>query len=530
MIFPLLGISLGSVSLTLDASPESLRPIRPKYVARALYVRSALQEPALPPESAYAPKPTFTFPDLKTPTVPQLLGGLTTDQSFSTQGSSAISIVPPRTPKSIENTLVDIVCTNTDLNGILGILSASTKANLVMLAPNDAHLTLRLRQTKLSEALRHICALAGLAYLKVGNSFLLGSEDRLKAAYAKEWLAANPTPVDPKVAEKTAPVETPTPPAEKTITRIYTSNYADATQLTETLHKLFEGLNVVTGPSLRSPSLGERDASNSTGVTQGVLAADNKPAGRTLILRGPESMVEAALDAAKGFDVASAQVSIQVQIYDITDSALNELGVSWSIGGTSFTESDPKGINFGSFSRTPFNFGATIKALETADKAKILATPNVSVLDNERAFVLIGNKITLPKFDGYDANKIPIYSTNEYRVGIYLQVAPSVASDGSITMAIYPQVSTVVKTTEINGASYPDIATREAQTTLRVKSGDSIVLGGLLKNEDLEQLEQVPILSKIPLFGELFKRRKKTKSSSQVIITLTPTLIPSGKL
>src|SRR5690606_17466722 len=98
-----------------------------------------------------------------------------------------------------------------------------------------------------------------------------------------------------------------------------------------------------------------------------------------------------------------------------------------------------------------------------------------------------------------------------------------------ITLAIYPQVSTVVKPTEINGASYPDIATREAQTTLRVKTGETIVIGGLLRNEELEQLEQVPILSKIPLFGELFKRRKKTCSSSQVVISLTPTLVLPDK-
>jgi type II secretory pathway component GspD/PulD (secretin) len=297
--------------------------------------------------------------------------------------------------------------------------------------------------------------------------------------------------------------------------------------MVESLKMMFEskGLTVVVGPSSTAPTLSERDSSSSTGVTAGVLATETKPGGKTLLFRGPSLVVNDAIEAAKSLDIQRAQVLIEVSILDVSDGALKELGVSWSIGGTSFTETDPKGVNFGSITRTPFNFGAAIKALETSDKAKILASPSVRVLDEERAFILIGNRLTLPKFDGYDANRIPIYSTSEYRVGIYLQVAPSISADGTITMAIYPQVSTIVKFTEINGGSYPDIATREAQTTLRVKSGESIVLGGLLKNDEIEQMERVPLLSKIPILGELFTRRKKTKGSSQVVISLTPTLI-----
>jgi len=490
-------------------------------------------------------KPVFSRPVAVAPAYPKM----PLEEVLESRGESAVAIfdkaalIEPATEQrtikvasdtkkpapSMDDKIVDVVCTNTDLNGVLALLSASTKANMVLVSPSESKLTLRLKQVRLIDAVRHICAVAGLTHLKVSGAYLFGDAEKLKSGYPAEYAKAYPAPATPDVPKVETPISTippAEPPKESMITKVVQVSYADATQLANTIKTLFEGQNltIVAGPGNSSPTLGDRDTAASTGVNQGVLQSESAKA-KMVVLRGPAAVVKSAVEAIESLDQPGSQVKISVSIHDVNDAALRELGVSWNIGGTTFQESTPNGINFGGFSRTGFNFGATIKALETQDKAQL----EVTVLDNERAFVLIGNKLNLPKFDGYDANKIPIYSTSEYRVGIYLQVAASVAADGTITLAIYPQVSTVVKTTEINGASYPDIATREAQTTLRIKSGETIVIGGLLRNEELEQLEQVPILSKIPLFGELFKRRKKTRSSSQVVISLTPILVPPAK-
>ncbi len=435
--------------------------------------------------------------------------------------------------KQIEDTICDVVCSNTDLYGVLQMLSATTKANLVAVATTDQKLTLSLRRVRLAEALKHISSVIGMSYLRSGSTFLIGPEERLKAAYPVEWAKANPvaqnigtqqggsTKVDPDT------IKEPPIPVEETITRTYFSSYTLADGLKATLKELYgEELKVAVGPASVTPTLADRDTAGATGVSQGLIDKDGKPIGRAVVVNGKKSRVLEAIEVMMNLDQPRAQVAIMVTIHDIADNALKELGVSWDIGGTTMQETDPKGINFGSFTRTPFNFGATIKALETIDKANLLASPNVTVLDGERAFVLIGNKITLPKFTGYNDNNVAIFDTSEYKVGIYLQVAATVSGDGTITMSIYPQVSTVVRNTQINGAQYPDIATREAQTSLRVRSGQTIVLAGLLRSEEMTQVESVPLLSQIPLFGELFKRRRHTKTSSQVVISLTPTLIP----
>lgn len=512
------------------ASPQELRAAATNLVAKVqpVYLRPTLMMPAFPAEVIEHVVSTGD-------SAIALLGGEgLRDPAGRRQSTVRVAggATQQLKPVSLDDKLVDVVCTNTDVNGVLALLSASTKANMVLVSPAEAKLTLRLKQVKLIDAVRHICAVAGIAHLKVGGAYLFGEAERLKTAYPREWEKAYPTP-EPETTPVPEPPKTDPPkqePKEAVVTRVVPVSYTDASKLAEMLGSLFKDQNLiaVAGPGTSSPTLGDRDTAGSTGVSQGVIEGGGSKS-KTLVLRGPASVVKSAAEAIADLDQPGAQVKISVSIHDVNDAALRELGVSWNIGGTTFQETNPRGINFGGFNRTPFNFGATIRALETQDKAQLLASPEVTVLDNERAFVLIGNKLNLPKFDGYDANKIPIYSTSEYRVGIYLQVAASVAADGTITLAIYPQVSTVVKTTEINGASYPDIATREAQTTLRVKTGETIVIGGLLRNEELEQLEQVPILSQIPLFGELFKRRKKTRSSSQVVISLTPTLVLPDK-
>ena len=220
---------------------------------------------------------------------------------------------------------------------------------------------------------------------------------------------------------------------------------------------------------------------------------------------------------------------IAVTVHDISNDALKELGLTWTFNGVSVNEA-PKGFNIGTISRTGLGASASLKALEQKNVAKLMASPSISVMDGERGFVLIGNRINFPVLVGYTQNNAPIFDRQQERVGIYLQVAASVASDGSVTLNLYPQVSTITGYLEVNGASYPQVATREAQTTVRVGSGESIVLGGLMRDEDVIQIDKVPLLSQIPFLGELFRHRKVTKTSSQVILTVTPTIVTPDKV
>lgn len=452
------------------------------------------------------------------PASPVQAGFLPSADSYFSPNTIQASLFPPSAAIEPEEVLCSAQVVQEDPAKVLQMLSMQTKINMILLSQPQQKLTLQLVKVPLGEMIRHICALTGLAHLKVGQTFVLATPEVLKANYPTEWAAMHPEP--------------PAPPTNLPIaTRIYRTSFVSSTTIAQAIGKVFgEGaLTIVAGPATESPSIVNQNTSGATGASGVVITKDESgtTGGRTIVLRGPQDVVEQALALAAELDRPRPQVSIEVTIHDISDSALRELGLNWSYGTVTINETSPRGINFGSFTRTPLSFQAVIKALEKQDKAQLLASPNISVLDGERAFILIGDRINFPVLVGYTQANTPIFSREEQRVGIYLQVAVSVSADGTITLTLYPQVSTVTGYLEVNGASYPQISTREAQTTLRLKSDEMVIMGGLLKSEEVRQVEEVPILSKIPVLGELFRRRKSTKSASQVIISIKPKLIVS---
>ena len=290
-----------------------------------------------------------------------------------------------------------------------------------------------------------------------------------------------------------------------------------------------DSLRVSVGAAPSSPRLDDATTSDVTGVKastmKGAAGDTSGLSSHLVVLAGEPGVVAQALDLARKLDVRRTQVKIGVQITDINRTALKDLGLQWSFGGTGFHESQPSGIGFGSFTRDPLSVSATITALENRGDAKLLASPNMSILDGERGFILIGDRIQYPKLTGYTQAQTPIYDITEERVGIYLQVAVQMEDNGEMTLTIYPQVSTVSGYLNVNGAKYPQISTREQQTTIRVKDGQQIVVGGLIRDEEIHNVQSVPLLSQIPLFRELFTYRDTTKQQSEVVIVITPQIL-----
>ena len=427
--------------------------------------------------------------------------------------------IPPPTVSSQalpETTHCSVDAADMEPAKILRLLSRQTGVNLVLLGSSDAKLTLRLSDVPLTEIIKHVAAMTGLASLKVGETFVMGTAERLTAAYPQEWQAAHPVTVPPPVV--------PTPAVE-IATESYRTSFVGAASLAASLTGIFKDVQIVAGPTSTTPVVASLDGSRATGSQATALEAQDAVAtSRTILFQGPRAAVERALAFARRLDAPRAQVAIAVTVHDLSNDALKDLGISWDFGGFTISEKS-SGFNVGRVSRTGLSASAAIRAVESRGAAKLLASPSLSMLDGERGFVLIGNRINFPVLTGYTQNNAPIFDIKEQRVGIYLQVAATVGADGSVTMSLYPQVSTVTGYLQVNGASYPQIATREAQTTVRVASGESVVLGGLIRDEDVSFVDKVPVLGDIPIFGELFRHRKTTRASSQVILTVTPVVI-----
>ncbi|MFQ3550324.1 MAG: type II and III secretion system protein, partial [Armatimonadota bacterium] len=202
-------------------------------------------------------------------------------------------------------------------------------------------------------------------------------------------------------------------------------------------------------------------------------------------------------------------------------------GIEWDWTDIRITESTPTsgGVRFGKFTKSGQIFNGKLSLMIQDGQANLLAQPNVSVMDGEIADILIGDRLLYPKLVSYSDSGIPIYDTDEIRVGIYLQIASKVTEEDEIMLNLYPQVSLVTGYLKTQAGDYPQISTRQAKTTVAVKSGSTLAIGGLIREEELKNSTKVPFLGDIPVLGNLFKHSKTTKDRTELVIFLTPKIV-----
>jgi general secretion pathway protein D/type IV pilus assembly protein PilQ len=115
-------------------------------------------------------------------------------------------------------------------------------------------------------------------------------------------------------------------------------------------------------------------------------------------------------------------------------------------------------------------------------------------------------------------------------VGVKLYVTPTISKDGYITMKIRPEVSSATTNyTTAQGNEIPIVDTSEAETTVIVKDGVTLVMGGLMKNENTKNVYKLPLLGEVPLLGGLFRRTEDTTTKTELVIFLTPHIISGSE-
>lgn len=241
-----------------------------------------------------------------------------------------------------------------------------------------------------------------------------------------------------------------------------------------------------------------------------------------------------------------SQVRLEAQIIEINTSAERNLGIQyWSptIGSSTGSGSDSGnddltrgssglfyvGENFKN-SRGSFgwlgshisNMNASLQALVTEGKARILSRPSITTMSGQKANILIGGRIPIPTSAG--DGQIAI-DWREY--GIKLNIEPVVDAENKITSKVHAEVSTLDyghSVTE-NDFSIPAIASREADAVINVRSGMTMAIGGLLNSQDGKTVTKIPLLGDIPIIGQFFRHTQKTRDNRELLILITPTLV-----
>jgi len=253
-----------------------------------------------------------------------------------------------------------------------------------------------------------------------------------------------------------------------------------------------------------------------------------------IVLKGTRKDVDTALEFLSKVDMKPRQVSVEVRVVDASPSDLDKIGLDYSWDSLRFVDLKPgsdfsdssiatrtQPVGLGQISRLPVGFLATLDLLLSKTDAKLLANPSIQVLDNQEADFFIGDQLSFPVTTG-GALGSQNTTIERFRVGVALNVRPRVSPDGTVIMNINPIIQTLTGIT--NGL--PQTSSREARTSVVVRDGESVIIGGLIRDEDTRTTLKIPFLGDVPVIGQLFRHTTRDHRRSNVIVTITPHIIP----
>ena len=269
------------------------------------------------------------------------------------------------------------------------------------------------------------------------------------------------------------------------------------------------------------------------GKTVNLLRVATPPGAVQILLKVKFADVDRSVGADYGFNLLSTGAGNTVG--RITTGAYGPPSVTTSAGGgaagTSFSLSDA--LNVFLF-RPDLNLGATIKALQNQQVLQLLAEPNLLTSDGKKASFLSGGEFPYPVVQGGGSGTVPTVTIMFREFGIRLNFTPTVTPRGTISLVVAPEVSSLDYTNGLvyQGFSVPGISTRKISTEVELKDGQSFAIAGLLDNRFVENLNKIPGLASIPLFGKLFQSRGQSRNKTELLVVVTPEIVrpvPEGQ-
>jgi MSHA biogenesis protein MshL len=316
---------------------------------------------------------------------------------------------------------------------------------------------------------------------------------------------------------------------------------------------------------LRTILFGGRDSSSHSNASNGSAlggagaSGDCAPDGTCLNVSPFASLVTVTASPDKQRQVAdwlnlfkasiTRQVYITAKVVEVTLDRSKSFGIDWSgvlnlAHGTVVFNTDPNST-VTSTGNASFNLGvgdlaltAVLTALQTTGDVHVLASPATSAMNQQKAsfnvtrevpFVTFIQQATTFNAAGQPTNNTSVPSVSTAQIGIVLDVLPQISSDNVVTMSIRPSVTSLVTQTTFtaggSSATLPTIDRRETDTMARVRSGETVMIGGLIQTQTDYETHGIPGLMHLPVLGKLFSHTTQTDHHSEMVIFITPQLV-----
>jgi type II secretory pathway component GspD/PulD (secretin) len=273
----------------------------------------------------------------------------------------------------------------------------------------------------------------------------------------------------------------------------------------------------------------------------GAIRVDKRT--NTLVVTDLGPQLQEIQKVISAFDRKTREVVIQARILEVRLDDRLAMGVNWEAVFKALVDVQVRTVfpvtpaltssgkvTFGTFSANSFR--DVVELLQTVGKTNVLSTPQIAVVENEEAKILVGTReayvtsaVTSTAVANTTAEQVTFID-----VGLQLKVLATVNEDGFVSMKIKPEVSSVTRQlTTAAGNVIPIVDTSSAETTVMVKDGTTLVIAGLIKDEKIGAEKKVPILGDIPVLGALFRSREDRAAKTELVFFLTPMIISGGE-
>ena len=290
----------------------------------------------------------------------------------------------------------------------------------------------------------------------------------------------------------------------------------------------------------------------------------------SLIIQDTPSNQKIVGEVIKALDREPPQVDIETRFVELKLTDTDEFGVNWGNTFVWYDWTSPKGVggdykwrmrgldpstraigNLITFATTTSvgldlsiaklntaNLDLFLHALEKSDKANLLSSPRVTTIGGQLANIQIVTTVPYISDDDIDTTtNVHDITMDEISLGIKLEVTPTVGEAGIITLVLRTEVEvladrlTIFANAAIDDLGWPVVDTRSLKTTVQVKSGETVILGGLMNDDDKVYNKKVPLLGDVPLLGNLFRHKYVARVKKNLLIFVTATLVsPSGEV
>lgn len=412
---------------------------------------------------------------------------------------------------------------NTDIRDVIRLLAAKAKVNIVFGPDVAGSLTLHLTDVPFNEAFRTALSMMKLTTDQVGDNILR---------------VITPAELTKQRTTSTA------------ITKVYVLNYAKASEVKSTIDsvRVAEGRGGSSTADTKTNTLIVTDSLEGQLSTENLIAQmDQRPRQVLIETKIVEINANSGLNYGVQWDYQGVQtgkiggqqgtslIGTTISPRKATSPTLNPLdqnaniteGLGASGRGTGVALAADRVFGALTLGRITNNFilNATLTAAASEGKAKILSEPKIATLNNQPANINVTTQIPYVT-SNVASTGVQTQTVSYVTTGIQLTVTPSINADGRITLQVNPNVSQPSATAAASSTGAPAVDARTANTTVLVRDGETIVIGGLITDTLQDTISKIPLLGDIPILGWLFKKKSKTRVRAELLIFVTTRILP----